>query len=1720
MLPPSRHFWRLCFAARLLPSWLIASGVGIAADFTAPVGGWDYLYDGDAAASSLSAALDGTWDHVNSSDEWDGTAPGVGNAGGLEIVPVTGEAGNNALRMVDAVVVSGRDNNRRISLTHDLAAGEGVPGDFLDDGATISFRARLPAGAPDLGGGSNGLDLSSGQKGIFNVRQDAGRISFSLGIAGTDSSYAQSGLAVSDGSGAVFHALNPAEWNEFWVTISQDGGDRSRYELQVYLNGGGTAVLTASVALNTAADETYPYLALQLPSTAQTAAVEVDFFAFKDGIHPPGSADGDSLPDGWELAFFGNLLEVDDGDTDLDGLTNIQEFNVGSDPTLLDTDGDELRDGDEINIHGSDPVLIDTDNDGLADGEEVNALPATDPTKADSDGDGLEDGDEVNVHGTNPTLIDSDGDTFSDSAEVAVGSNPLNLNEVPSFPTLNGVLINEFMASNSSTFLDEDDDASDWVELWNPTGADVAIGGWHLTDDPADRTKWQLPPGLILGAGDFLVIFVSGKDRAILGEELHADFKLDKKSDSHLALTRPNGQGGAINVSVYGLYPRQEEDVSYGAFGNTSPLSVGYFLIPTPGGANGQSAVDGFVKDTMFSIDRGFYDSPFNVELTTATPGANLVYTTDGTVPSVGNGTVVNAENPTSPPLATVLIRSTTCLRVIGTKPGFEPTNVDTHTYIFPAHVLQQDGAGLGGRNWGHSGREWDMDPEVVNHASLESRAVADDLMEIPTISLVLPFDDFFGVGGIYISGESVEKNCSIEYLNPDQSPANPNAAKGFQVGGTVQIVGGSSTGRWKSNKLSMRLKFDSDLRYPVFNGTIHGDDATRRFDTLVIDARLNNVWTHPSSGQNILAQYTRDQFPANLQNAIGGPAPHGRPVHVYIRGIYWGMFPMHERPDDNFNAEYQGGDNDDYDVMKHRDSTVVHGSATNWNRLTSLSSQDMRDQSNYDEVIRRLDVKQMIDYLLVNFYCGNTDWSHQNWYASFNKVNPDGRWRFHSWDPEHVLKGTGDNVTGDSRGGATRLHSRLKANPEYRLLFADRIQKHFFNDGVLTPAVAAAMYQDQIDLVTEAIRCESARWGDSRRSTPYLRGVEWMNEYDRLMNSYFPGRTQTVFNQLRNQNPKLYPDTDAPVFGQHGGSVPALFDLIIGSTDGGSIYYTLDGRDPRVAASGAEIVTHVLVAEDASKCAFMPTDASLDNSWFAETFDDDAWLKGTEGAGYETSGRYDPLIDANLDFIGQVSSTEQETIYLRTEFDVADPALFDALILKVRYDDGFVAYLNGAEIERELAPGSVGNPVAWNAGAEASHRDDDAEVFQPFPVSQHLGLLKTGTNVLAIHGLNRREGSSDFLIWAMLEATEGVGGEAGGLSDSAILYEGPIELTDPGTVKARVFSGSEWSAITEAAFLVDTEPAGTGNLVISKIHYRPSAPSEAELAAGHNNRNDFEYAELMNIGTKAIDLHGVRFTEGLEFAFTRGAVRFLDPGERVLVVENESAFEFRYGVGLSVAGEFAFETELDNAGEQLVLQAADGSEIRHFAYDDQTPWPETADGDGFALVLIDPDSNPDHGLAASWRASSSLGGNPGAGDGISFSSWQAQNFTPAEAANPALGGMLGNPEGDLTLNLEEFLYGGDPKGDDSAEILPFVTAEQIENETYAVVNVRVDTASVGVAWEITSSVDGTVWSSMSLVELQAVDLGNGILLKRFRMSVPLPDPGASRRLFRVELDG
>ncbi|MEZ5303649.1 MAG: hypothetical protein R3F11_23855 [Verrucomicrobiales bacterium] len=94
---------------------------------------------------------------------------------------------------------------------------------------------------------------------------------------------------------------------------------------------------------------------------------------------------------------------------------------------------------------------------------------------------------------------------------------------------------------------------------------------------------------------------------------------------------------------------------------------------------------------------------------------------------------------------------------------------------------------------------------------------------------------------------------------------------------------------------------------------------------------------------------------------------------------------------------------------------------------------------------------------MIANYYVGNTDWAHQNWYASFNRIDPDGSWRFHSWDAEKGMQGANDNVTG--RDDSRRTDPPAAApclECGYRLLFADHAHRHFFNGGKLTPGNAA----------------------------------------------------------------------------------------------------------------------------------------------------------------------------------------------------------------------------------------------------------------------------------------------------------------------------------------------------------------------------------------------------------------------------------------------------------------------------------------------------------------------------------------------------------------------------------------------------------------------------------------------------------------------------------------
>jgi len=643
----------------------------------------------------------------------------------------------------------------------------------------------------------------------------------------------------------------------------------------------------------------------------------------------------------------------------------------------------------------------------------------------------------------------------------------------------------------------------------------------------------------------------------------HTNFQLEK-SGEYLALVAPGGHDVIHEYADYEYdnnklgYPPQEEDYSYGLLGATKR----YFSTPTPEAEN-NGAFEGFVEDTKFSHDRGFYGTPFDLHLATETDGATIRYTTDGTKPTESHGQVYVPGNP-------IHITTTSFVRAAAFKTGWVPSNADTQTYIFLDDVIRQDGAGFPD-NWGHEGADYEMDPVVVNDPAYRD-TIKDDLKAVPTVSLVMPTDSWFNgsanksIGGIYThptwenGGLEAERAVSAEFFDP-------NTGAEFQINAMVRIAGGSSTSGWKSDKLSMRLKFTEragprKLRFPLF-----GPDAADSFDTLTLDARLNNAWNYGNNdSQRRRSQNTRDQYVSDIQNAMGGHGHHGQHVHLYLNGLYWGLYNMHERPDEHFAEEYFGGQAEDYDVLKHNEGKVVNGTSANYRAMFNIAQAGLASPAQYEAIKQYLDVPDFINYMLTNFYVGNTDWAHQNWYATRNVVDPGGRWRYHSWDAEHVMKSVGEDVTGKDNGygSPTYLHQRLAANAEYKLLFADHVHRHFFNNGLLTVPKATAMYQRRLDIVDRAVVPESARWGDNRMwqgGVRYTRNQHWVAQRDWLLNSYFPYRSDRVFDDIKDRG--LYPSLAAPVFSQHGGWSLTGHNVTISAP--AEVWYTTDGNDPRL---------------------------------------------------------------------------------------------------------------------------------------------------------------------------------------------------------------------------------------------------------------------------------------------------------------------------------------------------------------------------------------------------------------------------------------------------------------------------------------------------------------------------------------------------------------------------
>jgi hypothetical protein len=627
----------------------------------------------------------------------------------------------------------------------------------------------------------------------------------------------------------------------------------------------------------------------------------------------------------------------------------------------------------------------------------------------------------------------------------------------------------------------------------------------------------------------------------------------------------------------------------------TAPL---YFSSPTPGTTN-SGGVSGLVEDTAFSVDRGFFFAPTNTVITTPTPGATIVCTFDGSAPSPTNGVKYPPANADTAPFAVVAVTNTTLLRAMAFKADCQPTDVDTHSYFFPAQVAKQTRPGWLPATWPDSSpADYDIDPRVVTNAA-PGFSFTNALLAIPTISVVTESNSLFGAStGICAnpmsSGLLWDRAASAEMIVP-------GGGDGFQVNCGVRIHGGASRYNLFTPKHSFSLLFRDEFGAAQLNHPLFTNSPVRRFDQLVLRACSSDSWPaqngDPVNGEPWLrwmrdeASYMRDQWMRDAQLALGHPACRGIYVHLYLNGLYWGLYNLAERPDDSFAAEHLGGDKEEYDVIS--DFNELHsGTPDAWNTLHALLATNPASATTYQllqgnnpdgtrdtNLPVHLDVTNLVDYMILHIYSGADDWPNHNWWGS-RRRGPESRgFRFFTWDQEvanNSLQRQRISLSpyclfADVNAAYTPAHSyaQLRQNAEFNVLFGDRVQKHLFNGGALTATSNIARWEALRRQVDAAVVAESARWGDFRRpAKPFTRESEWVSNQTWMVTTYWPSQPTNALPRFRNAG--LYPQLGPPSFSQFGGAVPVGYALAITHTNGGGqMYFTTDNSDPRAVGGG-----------------------------------------------------------------------------------------------------------------------------------------------------------------------------------------------------------------------------------------------------------------------------------------------------------------------------------------------------------------------------------------------------------------------------------------------------------------------------------------------------------------------------------------------------------------------
>ncbi len=1159
------------------------------------------------------------------------------------------------------------------------------------------------------------------------------------------------------------------------------------------------------------------------------------------------------------------------------------------------------------------------------------------------------------------------------------------------------VVISEFQAKNNATVTDNYGGFPDWIELYNAGDETVDLSGWFLTDDAEDLAKWRFP-AVSLDPGEFLLVYASDKDLREPDAPLHANFRLNS-SGEYLALVAPDG---ATIVHDFGAaYPPQPADYSYGLAMNGEKITL----------AGPNAAAKAFVPvSSILGLNWTFPD--FN----------DSAWREGATGVGYDRGSTYDALIDLDMQDAMYDSNSTVYIRI----PFFLENAEDVGTlslrmqyddgfiaYINGEEVASAQAPASPAWNSVATADHPDSEALIFQHFSIPASPGllrnGDNMLAIHGLNRSDGSSDMLIVPELdaYVQGEL--ESGVVHYF--DQPSPGYSNSPGFPEIAERPVI--SPEGTVFEGELEVTLSIDApdtEIRYtldgsdPSAASALYSGPITIDTSTLVrAQGMKSGLASSPvvSMGYIAIAGSTMSNFSSDIPVVIIENFGEGRPPKDPKEPAFMAIF----EPGDDGRTRLIRNDAIELPALRNRIGIEVRGSSTAGREKASFSF-EFRDEDDDDIDFRPLGLPEESDWILYGAY--NFDRALMRNPLIYELSNQTGRYAARTKFIELFFNMNGGDLTYSDYMGVYSFMEKIKRG-EWRVdieglsgedneepaVTGGYIMKVDRNDPgdsgfSLSHQGRVLYYYPKEDAITSA-------------QTAWIRS--YMQEFEDVLFS-------ANFKDPVNGYAK-YVDTGAWIDHHILNILPMNVDAIrlsgyFHKNRGGKIEYgpiwdfdrtmgSTDGRDDNPRQWDG--------TGDSSKLYFYSLDSRF--PWWYRLFQDDDFMQCWIDRWFML--RETVLSTSN---IHGVIDGMQETL------DEAHTRNFQRwTLISASYWYSEVTILKNWLASR----------VSWM----------DSHFIDPPEFSSDGGKVDRGFELSVVS-------PSGGTIYYTLDGSDPR--EPGGdVAPQALTYTGdPIVISENTRVCARVQRSNgrwPWSAPREDSYIVDPLP-----LVITEIMYHPGEPP----AGSPYEDNDYEFIELFNRGSGAVDLSGVRFSNGVEFSFAFGTV--IDSGAYALVVKNLAAFMSRYPATdeSAVLGEYS--GSLENRGERIVLSGEVDEAILDLTYDDL--WFPSTDGFGYSIVLVDPMNPADPwNLKESWRPSGVVHGSPGSANagGPGPGGWQlpgdmnqdgaldlsdaitsllylfssTSRTLPCEGATLSEGGNLTlfDVNGDLQANLADVVY-------------------------------------------------------------------------------------------------